>query len=124
MKLLLLIGLLIADGKATHYSPHLMDQVVANRIEWGQLDLSQPHAGYVAVADCKYLNRLVVLDVPGYGFLGPLLVADCGATHDQEHLRQINFAVDLSWELAERINSVNTPRCGVKVYLWQPVAIE
>jgi len=79
MKLLLLIGLLIADGRATHYSPHLMDQVVANRVEWGQLDLSQPHAGYVAVADCKYLNRLVVLDVPEYGVLGPLLVADCGA---------------------------------------------
>jgi len=116
----ILLGPMIDEGKATRYSPGVMDQVVMNRVRWGQLDLSQPHVGYVAVADCKYLNQLVVLDMPGYGFIGPVLVADCGAAHDQEYLDSIDFAVDLSWELAQQAQVMNMPRCGVKVYLWQP----
>lgn len=109
---------LVAVGKATAYGPDTMNRVVENRVGWGQLDLSQSHVGYVALADEKYLNSRVLLELPTGEIVGPFLVADCGAEHDQEHLNEIGFGVDLSYELAEKyLEDPRTPLHGVKVWL-------
>jgi len=115
---------IIAEGKATRYNPGVMEQVVANRLRWGQLNLDRPHAGYVALADCKYLNRMVSLEIPGQGSFGPFLVADCGAEEHQQYLQDIGFAVDLSWQLAVRFGAVQAPIRGVKVFLHRPAVAE
>lgn len=110
---------LVAEGKATHYDKHIMRQVVERRVEWGQLDLSQPHIGQVALADPEwvYLNRRVLLELPTGAVLGPFLVADVGKEKDQEHLKKIGFAVDLSYKWAERLDTLWMPLKGVKVWL-------
>jgi hypothetical protein len=106
----------VAQGKATRYNPGVMDAVIGNRIRWGQLDVGQPNRGYVALADCGYLNQRVVIELPDGSFTGPYLVADCGAEQDQEHLQEIGFAVDLSWEVAQDLGVMDRPLRGVKVY--------
>ena len=106
----------VAEGKATRYNPGVMDEVVNNRIKWGQLDLTAPHRGYVALADCDYIGETVFLKVPERGLAGPYLVADCGAQHDQRHLQSIDFAVDLSWEVAQELDVIGAPLYGVTVY--------
>jgi len=109
----------IAVGKATRYDPGLMQQVVQNRIKWGQLNPNQGgrYLGYVAVYDCALIGESVVLELPGGVYSGPHLVADCGAVHDQEYLDSIDFAVDLSYPLAQRLGAIDAPIEGVKVWL-------
>jgi hypothetical protein len=106
----------VASGKATRYNPGVMGEVVQNRIGWGQLDLNQPNMGYVALADCGYLNQRVVIELSDGKFVGPYLVTDCGAAQDQEHLKDIGFAVDLSWEVAQQLGVTDAPLKGVRVY--------
>jgi len=106
----------VAEGRATRYAPGVMEQVVDNRLKWGQLNLSQFHDGYVAVRDCRYLDERIWLEWPDGKLSGPHLVADCGAAHDQAYLEEIGFAVDLSWELAVRYGVVNDVVDGVKVF--------
>ena len=108
----------IPSGKATHYREGLMDRVVANRVRWGQLDLSLAHVGYVALADKRWIGRRVILQTPDGQLYGPLLVSDCGQAAHQQWLRDIGFAVDLSYELAEALDTVGKPLRGVKVSLW------
>lgn len=109
--------ILIASGKATSYSPGVMDSVVQNRIRWGQLDITQPHVGYVALKDKRYIGERVLLEFPGGAIEGPFLVADCGAEEDHELLDYKRFAVDLSYELAVKYGAVRAPVWGVKVWL-------
>jgi hypothetical protein len=107
----------IAEGKATRYNPGIMERVVANRVRWKQLDLSQAHAGYIALADPQHLGKLAWIGWPDGRLTGPYLVADCGAQKDQDYLKAIGFAVDLSWELAQQFHVTNRPLPGVTVYL-------
>ena len=51
----------IDEGCATRYNPGVMDEVVANRVGWRQLDLTQPHGGYVGLQSCEHLNRIVFI---------------------------------------------------------------
>jgi len=118
MKEAALLLVLIATGKATAYREGIMDKVVQNRVEWGQIDTSLPHIGYVALADKKYLGKRVLLELPSGEKVGPLLVADCGREQDQQHLKDIGFAIDLSYELAMKyIKTAEKPLPGVKVWL-------
>jgi len=117
MKETVLILTLIASGKATSYSPGKMDVAVANRVKWKQIDITQPHIGYVALADKQYIGQRVLLEFPGGSFEGPFIVADCGQAGHQEHLKKIDFAVDLSHELAVKYGVVKKPLYGVKVWL-------
>jgi len=115
-------GPLIAEGKATHYCqdcPRAMHNVIPNRWKWDQVELSHTDVGYVALADCGRLGERVVIELPDGRLIGPLLVADCGATKDQEHLEKIGFAVDLSWELAVELDTVYDVIHGVRVYEWR-----
>ena len=114
---------LVAEGRATRYDPGVMDQVIANRLRWGQLDLSQPHRDYVALADCGRLNEQVWLLLADGRVSGPHLVADCGAAHDQAHLAAIGFAVDLSWELAVALGALDAPLAGVRVLGASPALV-
>jgi hypothetical protein len=111
---------LIAEGKATRYNPGVMDRVVANRLLWRHITREQVKAaaGFVAVADKRHLGRMVYIEWPDGRKTGPYLVVDCGRARDQEHLRKIGFAVDLSYELAEQfLEDINMPRQGVRVWL-------
>ena len=110
---------LIDEGKATHYNPGVMDTVVQNRLKWGQITQEQVDSavGFVATQTDEYIGRTVIIDF-GHGLVaGPFLVVDCGQKGHQAHLDRINFAVDLQWEWAWFLRSVNMPVQGVKVYL-------
>lgn len=103
-------------GKATRYAPGRMDQVIANRVKWQQLDPSTfgRYRGFVALQDCRHRGKVAWLRLDDGRIVGPYLVADCGAKHDQAWLDKINFAVDLSHELAEELG---LPQSEVTVYV-------
>lgn len=113
----MVLGPMVAEGKATRYSKGVMPEVVAARARWGHIDLDLEHTGYVALADSQYLGERVMLEANGKLY-GPLLVADCAQQAHMEYLANIGFAVDLSWELAQQIGVIDAPLQGVKVYLW------
>ena len=110
---------LIDEGKATHYAHGKMDQVVQNRLKWKQITQEQVDSavGFVATQPDEYLGRNVIIDF-GHGLVaGPFLVVDCGQKGHQEWLDKINFAIDLQWEWAWFLRSVNMPIKDVRVYL-------
>jgi len=111
---------LLAAGLATRYDPDVMQAVVANRIEWGQLDPSPEAVGFVALLDCEHIGKTVWLESPD-GLLFRVQVADCAAGQDRARLIQLGFAVDLSWELAQSLNVVDAPRAGFQIWDQLPV---
>lgn len=113
-----LTATLIASGLATSYAPDVMDEVVANRTRWGQLTPHQDHEGYIALLDCDRIGEVVWLE-RGHQLI-PVMVADCAARHDREALIGKGFAVDLSYELAERFGVIDRPRGGFKVWDQRP----
>ena len=112
---LVAVAILIASGRATSYGPGVMDGVVANRIEWHQIDPSIQHKGYVALLECKYIGHLVWLQ-HGLHVDGPYMVADCAASHDRDRLKALGWAVDLSYELALEWGVVD--RVGQEFQVW------
>lgn len=106
---------LLAAGLATRYDPDVMQAVVANRIEWGQLEPSPDSVGFVALLDCDHIGKTVWLETPD-GLLFRVQVADCAANQDRARLVQLGFAVDLSWELAQSLNVVDAPRAGFQIW--------
>lgn len=110
---------LIDEGKATHYNPGIMDDVVQNRLKWKQITQEQVDSavGFVATQTDEWIGRQVILDF-GHGLVaGPFLVVDCGQKGHQAWLDRINFAVDLQWEWAWFLRTVGMPLKNVKVYL-------
>ena len=111
---------LIASGKATRYRPGLMQKVVDNRIRWHHITREQVDAaeGCVALQTKETIGQTVYIEWPNGTMTGPYLVVDCGRDTDQEHLQNIGFAVDLSYELAEQfLENINMPLKGVRVWL-------
>ena len=111
---------LIASGLATRYNPSVMDAVVANRVEWGDVDLSIPHVDYVALMDADHLGEQVWLELPDGRVSGPHLVVDCAARHHRAELKAKGFAVDLSFSLAQDLGVIDAPLAGVKVWDGDP----
>jgi hypothetical protein len=114
---------LVAAGKATRYNPGIMDTVVRNRLRWGHVTQEQVDRarGFVALADKAFIGREIVLELPNGELAGPFLGVDCGRDVDQAHLQEIGFAVDLSWELAQRfLTNINMPLHGVRVWIMEP----
>lgn len=108
----------VAEGKATRYDPGVMDAVVANRVAWGQIDTNQLHGGYVALTESAYIGDRAWILWPDGNMTGPYIVADCAAAHDIPRLKQIDFAVDVSYEIAQKhFSNVDAPEQGVKVYI-------
>jgi len=115
--------ILVAKGKATHYSAGVMQVVLHNRIRWKHItpqQLTRPHLGYVALREAKYLGSQVWLVINDETWHGPFLVVDCAALNDYPHLDKIGFAIDLSYELALKYNTVGKPIQNVQV--WTPYA--
>lgn len=117
-----LLAALVATGMATRYAPGVMDQVVANRQQWGQLLGETRPADCVALLSCEWLGHEVWLELPDGRIHGPLLVVDCAAAQDQERLEQLGFAVDLSYELAVKLGVLDAPLRGVMVWDANPRA--
>ena len=94
-----------------------MDTVVANRLRWKQITPEQVEqaAGFIALQQ-NHIGKWAWLRWPDGRLLGPYLVTDVGAAHDQDHLDEIHFAVDLSAELAAELGVVN-PVWGVTAYV-------
>jgi len=103
----------IAEGKLTRYNPGVMEEVVQNRLEWGQLDLSRPHFGYVAVAGCEHIDERLMIEWPDGSWSGPHLVADCG---DPNGFVSDELAVELSYPLAEKHGVIDDVVRGVRVW--------
>ena len=114
-------AVLIASGMATRYSPETMDQVYQNRLRWGHVQPCSECVGRVALLDCSRLGQRVWLELPTGAIIGPVLVADCAASHHAEVLQDRGFAVDLSFELAESLGVVDAPLPGVRVWSGFPL---
>ena len=110
---------LLASGTATRYDEGVMDQVVANRANYGQLDLSTPHGGYVALLDCTHLGRAVWLQQGGR-IGGPYLVADCAQAAHRQMLVDRGWAVDLSYELGLEWGVTDDVGRGFRVWSIDP----
>ena len=115
----LVAATLIVSGLATRYSPDLMDQVVANRVRWGQLEPGTDPARCVALLDCSLGNE-VWLEMPGGRIAGPFVVADCAQENHRTGLIASGWAVDLSYELAMELGVMDRPLAGVKVWDGDP----
>ena len=93
---------LLLSGQATYYDAGVMEQVVANRIAWGQVVPCPACLGYVALLDPDMLGQRVWLRRPGRASEGPYLVTDCAAAGHREALHRRGWAVDVDWRTAQR----------------------
>jgi len=102
-------------GVATTYAPGVMETVIENRVAWGQLDPDTfgQYRGFVALQSCDLLGRTAWLYLDDGRLVGPYLVADCGKKSHQAELDAMDFAVDLSHEVA---GALGLPR-EVMVYV-------
>lgn len=72
------IIVVVAMGLASQYAPGVMEQVVENRQEWGQLPAILPRVdGYIAVVDCDALGEVWLLRPAGGLVWERFLVVDC-----------------------------------------------
>ncbi len=90
-------------GMATYYADGVMDQVIANRVAWGQIDPATlgRYVGFVALKDCGRIGHEADILWPD-GMEGPFLVVDCADPRDWPYLEKIDFAVDVGYRTARR----------------------
>jgi len=92
---------------ASHYSPGIMQEVVANRHDMGQL--STTHDKFVAVRDCDHIGEVLWLAPIGDPW-EMFIVADCamppGTDGAYEWMTENNILVEVDYETAERWGSV------------------
>lgn len=118
-------------GIATYYAYGIMEQVLQNRIAWGQITTADINrckaagngtcAGYVATMRKGDMGR--VIWVRGDGkyrggqdlVIGPLLVIDMGAQKDIPDLVAKNFVVDLQYQLAQQFGMTGIGPIKAKV---------
>lgn len=83
-------------GWATYYNPGVMQQVVENRIAWGQIasDECPDCVGYAAMLYPSDLGRTVCVTESGRTF-GPFLVVDAAAGHHRAKLIADGWIIDL-----------------------------
>ena len=94
--------------------PGVMEEVVDNRLGWGQITLEGEYEGYVALLDCKHLDDIVWVEMPG-GERFRAKVADCAAAGHRQMLEDRGWVVELSWPLALKYGVVNNVVGGVTV---------
>jgi len=105
---------MVLVGLATFYAAGVMEQVVANRVRWGQISPCAECVGHVALLDPETIGRRVWLQAPGRPVEGPFLVVDCAAPQDRDYLLSRGWVVDLDWETGQRWG-MNAPLAGVRV---------
>lgn len=88
----------VAVGRPTYREPYRTQEVIANRVEWGDVSramVDDPHVlGYASVMDCSLIGRWVGIAWPD-GYLYPYLVIDCVAAQDRDYNRATGFAVEV-----------------------------
>jgi hypothetical protein len=90
------------SGYAMFYNPHVMPEVVSNRLAMGQISSCGECVGQVALLRAGDLNRRVWLQWADGTVEGPYLVVDVAA---QQHVAQLlarNWVVDVDYRTAMR----------------------
>lgn len=98
------------NGKAMYYGQGLMEEVINNRIAWGDITGAQQakmatgyYKGYVALLRKGDIGREVYITNPTNSKVeGPFLVVDVAAQHDIASLLNRGWVVDIDYETATR----------------------
>ena len=106
------------QGRASQYAPGVMQKVIANRQDWGQIpqDLSK-YDGFIAVQECDNIGKEYLLIHEGKSYL--VLGTDCACktdhqydmhdtTDDSSGYKQMgdnNIVAGINWELAVELNA-------------------
>ena len=103
------------EGLAQCYADGVMDKVVHNRIEYGQLPYGTDPRTCIAVTDCSWMGKKVVVLWPdGREMFGT--VCDCSADEDRQRHIDKGLAVEVSWwaanEYAHPVGKYLLPRDG------------
>jgi hypothetical protein len=103
------------QGLATYYNPGVMAEVLANRLEAGDIDPCPECVGTVALLRAGDIGRKVWLQPPGGEPVGPFQVIDCARRQDVQPLLDRNWVVDVSFEVGQYWG-MNRPLDGVIVF--------
>jgi hypothetical protein len=95
-------------GKAMYYNPGIMQQVLAYRMQLGQVAPCGECVGYVALLRKGDLGRRVWLRWSDGAVEGPFLVIDVAARHHVSLLLSRGWAVDVDYATAMR-HGMNRP---------------
>src|SRR5512139_2300514 len=114
------IAILIAAGQATRYHQGTMEEVVANRVRWGQLPPGTDPSRCIALLDDCNIGKRVWLEAPDGRIIGPLIVADCAQAEHRQMLRARRWAVDLNYALAVELGVIDRPVLDFKVWSADP----
>lgn len=90
----------ILFGYATFYAPGVMEQVIANRVSWGQIQYVEPWFA-IAVLDCHRIGQKAMIEWNG-SMDGPYTIVDCAREADKPELERRRVVVDVSWQIAKR----------------------
>lgn len=80
-------SVLLGIGMMTYANQPTVEQVLANRLEWGQIDPIVDHIGYIAYWDEDMIGETVWIRLPDGESVGPLLVYDVPAEQDKAWLK-------------------------------------
>ena len=111
----LVLAVLLASGEATRYDPGVMEQVVENRMGWGQVASGTDPARSIALLDCDRIGETVWLEAGGR-LVGPLTVADCAQRGHRADLEERGWAIDVSYELGVELGMEFDDLEGVRVW--------
>lgn len=125
-------------GQAMYYARGLMNQVLANRKAWGDIDLSRivscdiadldnnpnpgGHIGCVALYRAGDIGREIWLEPTrvGGGVVGPFLVIDVAARKDIPCLIERDWVVDIDYQTAARWGMVGVGPTEVIIHTSGP----
>lgn len=100
---------------ASHYSPGIMQEVVANRQSMAQLPEIINHDQFVAVRDCEHIGEVMWIAPIGYPW-EMFIIADCsrppGTDGAYEWMTDNNILVEVDFLTAQRWGSVGG---GIKI---------
>lgn len=91
-----------AFGKAMYYNPGVMETVLENRIEMGEVDFCIDCVGYAAMLRRGDLNNRIWIQLPDGTVEGPFLVIDVADLRHVPMLLKREWVVDVDYETAMR----------------------
>jgi len=99
-------AMMIITAIASQYAPGVMEMVVNNRINWGQLSGNwQGH--YVAVESCNRIGEVIwIRRGPEDDWL-PVMIADCSGDRETTNwMRRNSIYLEIDYQLAKEWNTV------------------
>jgi len=102
-----LLVLSILTGRASQYSPGVMQEVIRNRQAWGQIpdDLSA-YDGFVAVLDCSKIGEEIMLKPEHSSNWEKFLVVDCAGSDAVDWMKSNNILVEVDYSTARRWDTI------------------